>query len=525
MNYTKAGLTGCNPVHSVVYDSITTDDFGFVYVMANHEVISSNFIYSDEYHSNNNIWDQFLSISIYSEHNLQNTLATVYFNTGCRKEPQIQISASGNIYCLFGANIIFPQCIIELPPFTQVLTISLLRDAIGDQPVDDCLKIVQSYLCINSAFDKSDNANHDYTSHEGKRHDINLYAFTASNGTIGIRDNISEITSIAMDVTRRYLYAFFSISELHFRSAPPHYNQHTVFSTKVDYWDTQNIQTFVSSEFDSDSSLRISRQQQHVYIDKQVCNDSCTHSGIANLFRYIPEHKYEYQFEFSKLNNKYILTRNLISTRSGLATSDEKNTNEIQQQQQQQQCVLSQRILLPMATQKILEQVKSKQVLYSCMGPDEIETKDKWSNSYLQMDMRKNIPKWMYFSDINGTLYAFNLETGHLFYSGFAFQFRRRTVEKTQAIHDNTLEALERERAEYKLAVSKDGQYVFSFHSITHARKRWIIKELKRLDECSTCSYYSEVKICNRCKVQVYCSKSCQVDDWKDHEEACSRLT
>lgn len=48
-------------------------------------------------------------------------------------------------------------------------------------------------------------------------------------------------------------------------------------------------------------------------------------------------------------------------------------------------------------------------------------------------------------------------------------------------------------------------------------------KNLRREEKCEICGVKTKLS-CSGCKKQWYCSKKCQIQDWKNHKEFCQKL-
>ncbi|GFH55174.1 predicted protein [Chaetoceros tenuissimus] len=58
----------------------------------------------------------------------------------------------------------------------------------------------------------------------------------------------------------------------------------------------------------------------------------------------------------------------------------------------------------------------------------------------------------------------------------------------------------------------------------TNAKNKAIEMFRHTCTKCRTKDYSKEMSVCAKCKFVPYCSKECQVEDWKDHEEDCNKF-
>ncbi|KAH0834240.1 hypothetical protein J3R83DRAFT_11557, partial [Lanmaoa asiatica] len=42
-----------------------------------------------------------------------------------------------------------------------------------------------------------------------------------------------------------------------------------------------------------------------------------------------------------------------------------------------------------------------------------------------------------------------------------------------------------------------------------------------QMDTCARCHQQDQLKLCSRCHAVKYCSKECQISDWKVHKSIC----
>ncbi|KAF8520872.1 hypothetical protein BU17DRAFT_46113, partial [Hysterangium stoloniferum] len=51
-----------------------------------------------------------------------------------------------------------------------------------------------------------------------------------------------------------------------------------------------------------------------------------------------------------------------------------------------------------------------------------------------------------------------------------------------------------------------------------------IFLPLKKLEKCCKCGSKESLKMCSRCAECGYCSKECQMEDWKEHKDICTDI-
>lgn len=77
--------------------------------------------------------------------------------------------------------------------------------------------------------------------------------------------------------------------------------------------------------------------------------------------------------------------------------------------------------------------------------------------------------------------------------------------------------------------IKKRSQYLYNaakIHALVILFRIWYAKKLSSVHFCFQCFGISDSKLirCSSCKISTYCSKQCQIGNWKIHKVTCRLL-